>query len=319
MPQPDPGSLHIDAALTDVSVRFTQGKDTFVATKVFPQIGVNFRSDKFWVYDRSYWFKTDAQLRGPGAESAGSGFEVTTDDYLCSVLAIHKDVDDQLRANADSIFQVEKDATEFCTQHMLQKIEQDWVSTYFTTGVWDTDVTGGTDFDVWSDYVNGDPISDLRTGIMTMAEATAKKPNTLVLGANVWNKLQDHPDFLERIKYTQKGIVGPDLLATMLGLDNVYVSWSVRNTSQEGIAASYSFNFGDHALLMYVAPSPGLNVASAGYTFAWKGLLGSGATGIRVKKFRLERNATDRIEAEMAYDQKVVSSPLGYFYSGAVA
>lgn len=316
MPQPTLSDVHVDRALTDLSVRYTQSADMFIANKVFPTVRVRNRSDVFYTYDRSYWFKSDAQLRGPGTESAGSGFKIGTDSFSCDVYAVHKDIDDQTRKNADSPLTLDRDATDFVTQHMLQRREQAWVSTYFTTGVWSTDVTPTNK---WSDYTNGDPIGDLRTSVITMAKATAKKPNTLVMGAEVWNALQDHPDFLDRIKYTQKGIVGPDLLATMLGIDKVYIAWSVKNTAAEGETASYDFNLGKNALMMYVAPNPGLNTPTAGYTFQWSGLFGTGDNGIRIKRFRMEHLESDRIEAEEAIDQKLVAADLGYFFNAAVA
>ena len=317
MPQPTLGDVHVDAALTDLSVRFTQQKDEFIADQVFPTVGVQNRSDVYYTFDRQFWYKTDAELRGPGSESAGSGFEQSTDNFSCDVYALHKDIDDQTRANADSQIQLDTQASEFLAQHMLQRREQDWVSTFFTTGVWTTDITPTN---TWDDYANGDPIQDLRTGVIAMKELTAYRPNTLVLGAHVWDKLQDHPDFLDRIKYTEKAIMGPDLLASMLRIDRVLIAESVANTAaNEGETASYSFNFGNHALLLHVASSPGLNTPSAGYTFKWNGLFGGGSNGIRVKRFRLERNASDRIEAEEAIDQKLVSAELGYFFNAAVA
>jgi hypothetical protein len=319
MPQPTISDVHVDVPLTNLSVRFSQSADMFIADQVFPKVRVQNRSDKYYTYDRSFWFKSDAQLRAPGTESAGSGYTVSTDTFSCDVYAIHKDIDDQTRANADSQITMDRDATEFVTQHLLQRREQAWVSTYFAGSVWGTTVTGGTNFTAWDDYASSDPIGDLRAGVMAMAETTAYKPTDLVLGPEVWNKLQDHPDFLERIKYTQKGVVGTDLLAELIGLKRVHVPWSVRNTAAEGVTAAYDFNFGKHALLLHVANSPGLNTVSAGYTFVWSGLFGAGENGIRIKRFRMEQIASDRIEGEEALDQKIVSTELGYFFSGAVA
>ena len=319
MPQPTLSDIHVDRALTDLSVRFTQSADMFIASKVFPQVRVPYRSDVYYTYDRSYWYKTDAQLRGPGTESAGSGYEVSTDSFSCDVYAIHRDLSDQVRANADTQISLEKDATEFCTQHLLQRREQAWVETYFTTGIWGTDVTGGTDFATWNDYASSDPIADLENGVLAMARETAYKPNTLVMGAEVWRQLKHHPDFLERIKYTQKGVVTEDLLAGLIGVDKVHIAWSVKNTAPEGVAAAYAFNLGKNALLMHVAGSPGLNTPSAGYTFTWSGLFGGGKNGIRIKRFRMEHIESDRVEGEEAIDQKLVAAELGYFLSGAVA
>ena len=65
-------------------------------------------------------------------------------------------------------------------------------------------------------------------------------------------------------------------------------------------------------------PRPGLRQPSAGYTFAWTGLLGSGATGIRQKRFRMEALESTRIEGEMAFVQKVVAPELGYLFEDTV-
>lgn len=318
MPQPTLSDVHVDRALTDLSIRFANRADMFITDKVFPIVRNQNRSDKYFTYDRSYWLRTDAQLRGPGSESAGSGYEIGTDQFSADVYALHKDVDDQTRANADSPITLDRDATEFVTQHLLQKREQDWVNTFFTTSVWSTDVVGTTDFVKWSDYGASTPIQDMREGIMAMAKLTAYKPTDLVLGPEVWNVLQDHPDYMERIKYTQRGVVTTDLLAGLLGIDRVHVAWSVKNTSAEGETPAYDFNFGQNALLLYRPGSPGLNTPSAGYTFTWSGLMGSADNGIRIKRFRLERIASDRVEGEMAYDLKVVAPELGYFFSDTV-
>ncbi|MDX1744985.1 MAG: hypothetical protein R3324_03530, partial [Halobacteriales archaeon] len=251
--------------------------------------------------------------------SAGSGYALTTDSYFCDVFAVHKDVDDQVRANADAALNLERDATEFVTNHLLQKLEQDFVSTFFAASVWGTDKTGGTDFTQFDD-VSSTPIETTRAEITAIAKKTGYKPNTLVMGAEAWQEgWQDHPDVLDRIKYTQTGSVSEDLVARLLGVDRILVAWSVKNTGAEGETASYDFNWGKNMLLCYVPPRPGLNVPSAGYTFTWTGYPGAASNGMRMKRFRMEHLAADRVEGEFSYDQKVVASELGTFFSGVVA
>lgn len=311
--QPGPGDVHLDQALTDLSVRFTQDHQEFVAAKVFPVVNVQFKSDKYFVYPREWWYKTDAEKRAPATESAGGGYELDSDSYLAEVYAFHRDLDDQTRANAQSQITLESDATDFVTQNLLQLREQQWVEKYFAASVWTGESTlSGTD--QWDDYANSDPIDDMRTVIIDMARGTGKRPNKLVLGPEVWNKLQDHPSFLERIKYTERAVIGPELLASMLNIGEVLIPESIKQEKQEGETvafADYDFHLGKNALFLFVAPSPGLNTASAGYTFNWAGLNGSAGEGIRMKKFRMENIASDRVEGEMAYDQKVVSADLG--------
>lgn len=319
--QPGPGDVHLDQALTDLSVRFTQDHQEFIATKVFPTVNVAFKSDKYFVYSREDWYKTDAQQRAPGTESAGGGYSVSSADYAADVYAFHRDVDDQTRANAQSQISLESDATEFVTQNLLQLRESQWVDNYFKTGVWTTETTL-SGVNQWDDYSNSDPLADLRTGVMTLAKGTGKRPNKLVLGAEVWDALQDHPAFLERVKYTEKAILGTDILASLLNIKEVLVPEAIYHEKQEGTSVAmtdYDFRLGKNALFLYVAPNPGINTVSAGYTFNWSGLTGSAGEGIRMKKFRMEAIASDRVEGEMAYDQAVVSADLGYLIIDAVS
>jgi len=58
---------------------------------------------------------------------------------------------------------------------------------------------------------------------------------------------------------------------------------------------------------------------SAGYTFSWTGYLGASQEGLRTLRFRMPQLRSDRVEGEMAYDQKVVAAELGVFFSAAIA
>lgn len=95
---------------------------------------------------------------------------------------------------------------------------------------------------------------------------------------------------------------------------------AINNTANEGATESNDWIFnGKSALLCYSAPSPGLQQPSAGYTFSWNGLFGAQGYGTRIKRFRMEHLASDRIEGEMAYTTKVVAPELGTFYSALVS
>ena len=85
------------------------------------------------------------------------------------------------------------------------------------------------------------------------------------------------------------------------------------NTAAEGVTDSIDFVATKKALLAYAAPSPSLQKPSAGYLFVWTGMVGAG-NGIRIKRYRMEHLAADRIEAESAFDAKVVAADLGVLF-----
>lgn len=319
MPQPTTNDVHVDAILTNISVAYIQDQGNFIANQVFPTVPVEKQSDKYFKYTKGDWFRDEAQLRAPSTESAGSGYSLSTDTYSTSVYAFHKDVDDQVRANADNPLNPDRDATTFVTQRMLLRQEIDWNTNYFTTGIWDTDVAGGVDFTVWSNYTSSDPIEDIETGKSTMLTNTGFMPNTLVLGYDVFRQLRHHPDIVDRIKYTSSEVPAEGILSRLFGVDRVLVTRGIKNSGAEGAADSFAQIHGKNAALYYVAPSPGLLTPSAGYQFAWRGVSDGMGQNIGISRFRMPELRADRIEAQMAWDYKVVSTDLGYFFSACVA
>lgn len=324
MPQPTKGDVHVDSLLTNISVGFMQTAEDFVADRVFPIVPVGKQSDRYTVYDRSFWYRSEMKERAPGTESAGAGYAVdTTPTYYAPIWALHKDIDDPTRANTDAPMDADVDATRFLSQQALIRKDKLWVEKYFTTSLWTGDQTGvgaapGANQFLQFNVSGSTPFQTIRTQRTVIKKRTGYWPNKLVMGAEVWAILADHTDLLDRIKHTQKGIATPELIAEALELDEVLIASGVENTGAEGAAASYSFLAGKAMLLVYAAPAPSLFEPSGGYTFSWTGLLGANSLGGRVKNFRMEHLESDRVEIEMAFDQKLVAADMGVFFTAAV-
>lgn len=318
MPQPTQSDVHVDAILTGISVAYMQEAEHFVAGKVFPSVPVTKQSDKFFTYSQSDFFRDEVQYRADGTESAGSGYGLSTDSYSANVWALHKDIGDQTRANADAPLNMDQDATRFLAQQMLIRQERDWATNYFGTGIWDTDTTPST---LWSAASGSDPIGDVQAGINTMLTNTGYRPNVGVCSYAVFSILKNHADIVERYKYTTSESMTTDLIARVLGLDELHVMGSIVNSADEGAAASYAQIGDKDMLLAYVPASAGLMQPSAGYNFSWTGLANSGGIGTStsVSRFRMDHLRADRLEIQSAWDFKVVSSALGYFFSNCVA
>ena len=328
---PTQSDLHVNQPLTNVSVAYVQKADAFIATKVFPIVNVQKQSDLYWRYSKSDWRRTDVKRRAPSTETPGIGWNVSTDSYFAHVYGVHKDIDDQLRANADSVFRLDADATAFVTNQLLLKRDIDWNATYFRTGVWGQDYTGvaatpGTDEFLQWNLATSDPIVQLAGLQIDFVRDTGFKANTLVIGANVLKSLKNHPGIIDRIKYTQKGIVSTDLIATLFDVERILVSYAtvasgpnVPDMDAQDAAATYDFiSNPNSALLCYTPSSPSLMQPAAGYTFTWNGYLGGNSQGVRMKRFRMEPIASDRIEGEMTYDMRVISPDVGVFLSNVV-
>ena len=326
MAQPTKGDVHVNRPLTNISIAYFQDASTFIADKVFPDVPVEKQSDAYWVIPRDSFNRDEMRVRAAGTESAGGGYEVDpSNTYYAVVRAYHHDIPDQVRANSDAPLSSDREATVLCTHKALINREKNFATKYFSTGVWGKDVGGvasgevlGTSVRDWSD-VASNPIEDIRYYKRYIQQRTGFAPNTLVLGQDVIDTLYDHPDIIDRIKYGQTS-GGPanttvaDLEA-LFKVNRILVGSAINNTAKEGATESSSFIFSGGALLTYAAPSPGLMIPSAGYTFTWTGLLAAGSNGTRMKKFRMEHLESDRVEIQSAYDQKVVASDLSVFFN----
>ena len=311
MAKPQLSSVHVNTPLTNLSVAYSQAADLFVAHKVFPVVPVAKQSDIYYTYSAADFRRSEARLRAPGTESAGSGYSLdSSNTYFCHVNAVHKDIDDQIRANAEAVLDMDRDATEYIMQQLLLKREKDWADTFFGASTW----TGGTsqDLDVNWSASDATPVADVQQQKMSILQKTGYMPNVLVCGADAYSTLINSDDVVDRIKYTQRGVLGPDLLAGVLGVDKVYVMYAGENTAAEGQTASNSFiGTTGTCVLLYAAKAPSLLHASAGYTFTWSGYTGA-QDGQRISRFRMDHLRADRIEGELAYDQKLISADLGH-------
>jgi hypothetical protein len=325
MPNPTGSDLHVNRPLTAVSVRYATNAGKYIADKVFPTVPVDQRSDLFTKWSKSDWLRSHAQKRAPGTESPGAGWTITRDSFYCDVYAVHKDIDDQDRANADPEFKLDSDATEFVTQQLLLQRDIDFVDQYLKVGVWETNLVGGVDFTQWNE-AGSDPIGDVAWWYLQFERLTGMAPSFMVLGADVRLALKQHPDIIDRIKYTQRGVVTDQLLASLFDTPKLMTSMArkssgphIPDATAQDAAASYDFVAPTNSVFFGYAPeNPSRQKPSAGYTFSWNGYLGGNSLGLRVKKFRMEHIESDRIEGSQTYDMKVVSRDCGVFVSDVI-
>lgn len=320
--------VHIDRALTNISVAYMQDENNFIADKVFPKVPVQKQSDLYFIYRRADFLRDEAAVRAPGTESAGGDYNIDkSEPYFCRVYAFHGDINEQDRVNADDPLSPDQDMAEFVSQKLLIRRERIWAETYFKDGIWGRNILGkaatptGSNETLQWDQPASDPIKVIKAESTKMQEATGFRPNTLVLSPYVHDALVEHPDIIDRIKYTQKGIASTDLLAELFEVKNVYKAQAIYNSGvKEGTEAT-QFIMGKHALLCFSQERPGLKKPSAGYIFTWTGLKGAGAFGNRVVRIPMPWLGmdTERIEGEMAFDMRQVAADLGVFFKDIVA
>lgn len=324
---PEGRSLYVSAPLTTISTAYQQAGN-WIADQVFPSVPVARQGDLYWRYPQGAWKRSIAALRAPATESVGGGWDMAQDSYFANVYAVHKDVDDQTNTNArGGGFNLYADAARWVTEQLLVKRDQLFVSQFLTAGKWtglgsdQTGVSGtpGANQFKQFDQAGSDPIVTMANAQLAIARQTGYRPNTLVMGPSVYTALINNQAIIDRVKYTGGGFLSDDVLRQALGVQRLIVTWTSQNTAPNGAADSIGFINDKNMLLTYSAPSPGLQTLSGGYIFTWDGLLGAGALGTAVSRFRMPAIKSDRIEGEMAFDMKLVSSDVGVYFQNVVA
>jgi hypothetical protein len=321
-----PSSVHIDQPLTNLTLAYVQSQENFIADKVFPTVGVTKQSDKYYIYDRASMNRSgDVKKLAPRTEVDRIGLALSNSSYFADVYGLGMDFDEQTLANEDAALEIRAAGAQTLVNRILIDREEKFASTFFAAGVW----TGqSTPANLWSDYTNSTPITDVTTARRAMQLTSGGyKPNTMVVGKEVRDILINHPDILARLNggatVSNTALVTNAKLAEIFEVESFFVMEAVKNSGAEGLAESNAFIGGKHALLTHTPSSAGLMTPAAGLTFAWNSISGVNNLGVSIESFSddaLKRmQVAEHIQAKMAYDMKVVGADLGYFFNTCVA
>jgi len=303
----------VEPVLTNMLLGYMQDDMRFIAPRVFPYVTVAKDSGTYGIFTKKYWFSDKMEPRAYGGDYPRTGFGVESSTYATLQYALAVPIADETRANSTLPMDLESAAARYLAQQSLIRKERAFSADFMKTSVWGTDDTSAAD---WSNFSTSDPVANVETAKRTISANTGFAANTMVMGEIVRSSLINHPDLLDRVKYTAAATQAAieQAIAAIFGVQNFWVSMASYNSANEGQDASMSAIIDDDCLICHVSPNPGIFTASAGYTFTWAPGGGAGS----IYNVRDNFNDADIIKAKEQWDQKVVAADLGYFYSDIV-
>lgn len=243
MTQPNIKEQIVAGPLANVSVAYRNLE--YIGDQVFPIIDGADPKAKITKYRKGAWFRDEAGIRAAGTRARRGGYPVTSVSLATKEYAFAKEVTDEDRRFAKSqgapALNPEQDAIEFATDKVDLKKERR-IASIITAGTWLDGNVGGVDAEgLWS------PAGDTNTFLVDIA--TAKKAlraigviaTDLAIDFDTYESLKRCAEILEKIKYVQKGVLGKDLLAALLGLKAVHVGSAIYSDAEE-TAAGDDFN-----------------------------------------------------------------------------
>lgn len=299
---PSLSSVHIDRALTDVSIMYRN--EFYIADQVLPILPVNKRSDKYFVYDPTMMLSgttLDANgkpksYRRPKSRPAEIDYTLSANPFFAEQYVLAELVDDESVAEADSPLQPEIDATEMLTDRIKLDCEIQAARLMFTTTNYPsankvTLTTGGSGTS-WASYssANSKPLNNIRDGRTQVRKSIMRDANTLLMTQDVALTLADHPDIKDLIKYTNPDALTESGLPKKVRGLTVVEGSAQKNTSAEGAAFSGGNVWVDEngyscALVLYVGSGAGPRSMHYGRTFEAPDAT-TGARGFSVRKYR---------------------------------
>lgn len=306
--RPTARDRHVDSAMSNISIRFHN--DEYIADRVFPVVSVQKKSDVYFVFDRASWFRDLIGPRAPGTRARRVDYSITTASYRALPYALAKAVTDEERENSDAALQPDIEATEYVTDKLLLALEirvADLVSTS-TNWASASNLTSGTQ---WSSD-SSTPTANIITLKKAVRQRIGRYPNVAVLGAEVMERLVDHPEMIDRVKYTRAGaVLTVDDIAQWFGFQKVLVGTGVKVTTDEGQTDTIADIWPDFFWAGWVPPTASLRTPASGYIFEWKGRV--------TERFRENQEHQDVIAVEHHTDERITASDSGAVYTDLLA
>ena len=313
MAQPTPSDVHIDAALSNISIAYKN--DKYVADQVFPIMPVNKQSDKYFIFTKDFWFRNSVEVRGPGSRYAEGGLQLSNTNYECINKGLSFPLPRENIENQDAAIDLETDGADWLGDQFQLDREIALAAKIMDASAWTSTTTlSGTS--QWSDYASSDPIANIHTGMEAVKKLIGRYPNVILLGAEVWDKLKWHPDMLDIYKHTNAAVLTREMVAKVFdGIEQLLVGDAIQNSAAEGVAFNGGYIWPKNTLLLYVPKTPGKRIPAAGYTFVWK----QNGYQIAIEKVEERLRKRDILLADHAFDQKVVGADCGYEIIDSVA
>jgi hypothetical protein len=309
--EPTVRNVHINRAVTNMSVAIMNDASEFIGYQVLPSLSVKNWSDNYFIYNAADFLRDDVQLRAPGGLYPEVGYGISTGSYQAKEYALATDVPDEVRDAADAPLDPDFDAATLLAQKFLLAHENRVINLVLSTSnvTQNKTLSGAGNFQ-WSDYANSDPVGDIWAARKTIRRATLKKPNSLAMGEQIWeDAFFNHPAFIERIKYTERAT--PESMRNAVGalfmVDNIYSSGAIQNTANKGATTVYADMWSDYALLYYKAPRPSLRQPSFGWTMEVNG-------GVAVRTKRDDLRDRDVHQGKHISAEKIITDTCGYLF-----
>lgn len=261
-----PNTVHVDAVLQTFSTMYAN--DDYIGERLMAPVRVTKRSNVYFTYTKRDRFAYPDDSLSSRATPNEIDASRTTDNYSVADYGYKNHLDLETLSNQDAPLDEMVDVVAAINEGIAFRRELR-ISTIMQAGanyggntagagtIWDTANTGGT---IIADLLAADAaLWKGMTPVRKIAFTTLDNWNTCIAV---------NPQILDRIKYTQLGLITPTLIANFFGFDDLLIARARQDTANSGQTAAYSRIWSSNIFgLVQVATNPTTRSLHFGSTF----------------------------------------------------
>ena len=319
--------------LTNMAMSYFQAPGMNVAPSIFPILPVHASTGSYYIFNKEEIAKDQVKRKPKFGAVDPAVFSHSDDTYKCEVDQIIVGVDnitalDYQRTGAPATIDPRRAKVKQVSEQMNLHLDMVFANKFFNADAWANVKTGEATASTSKQFVHFD---DANADIVGQFDEMKKEillngrrmPNKLCLGYRAYKAIKNHPQFLERVTGSgstpNPALVNEQVIAAVLGLEEVKVLYATYNAAEIGQKADMKFVFDDNsALLTYAPKEVDLEEPSAGYIYTWD-MLGNGQWMATSQYDGPGGSHSEFIEGLMATDMKKTSDDLATFLSGCVS
>lgn len=256
----------VDPVLSAVAQGYSNSE--FVGSALFPQVSVPLRGGNIITFGKED-FMLYSTGRSPGENTKRVSFGHSNGSYalvdygLEGALPIEIMQEGQNGPGIDQASMAINKVARIMALR-LEKAQADLARTAGTYGAGNKVTLTSTA--QWSDFTGvSQPIQNIETAKEAVRASVGKRPNTVIMGAQVMAKLRQHPIIVDRMKYTGRDVATTDILASLFGVERVLVGDAIFATD----AGVFGDVWGKDVVIAYTetASLADMGTPSYGYTY----------------------------------------------------
>lgn len=299
---------HVDSLLTNFVKAYRNNK--FVGDVLLPIKGVKKLSDLYAIYNRADSMSIPATELGPDGKAREVDYRMETGTYLCNMQGLKGHITKWDRENSDIPYPKQRTKkVKFIQDQLLLRLEYERAALLCATASYaagNSITLAGTN--QWN-YSAADQTVNIVEDIDNGIKACAIRPNRMIIGQEVWDVMKRDVGLLEIIRYNERALLTPQVIASIFDLEEVVIASAYQATA----AGVLSYIWGKNVILGYVEP-PADESIMLGTTFA----VGE-AQSVRTWFDPAVGGGSEFFEVNWAWDPVIIANDCGYLIKDAIS